>query len=459
MAAKGTPCSLIVAAKPDQRSGKAVAAAVILRFEWRALRRRRSIFALGQQVIPMQIKALSAVPEQVSYDVIIIGGAIMGSSVAWFLTENPDFNGSVLVIERDPTYRNAATTLTCSCIRQQFSHPLNVQISQFTADFVQTLRQRMGNDPRVPDLKVQNFGYMYLADTEAFANVLRDNQKVQRSVGAQTVLLTAAEIAAAYPFYHLDDILLGSINRKDEGYFDGSTLFQWFRRSARERGVAYVTNEVVALTCNLAGTRVESVTLRSGQVIACGQLVNAAGTRGAAVAAMAGIRLPVAPRKRYIWIIEAETPLDRELPLTIDPTGVHMRENGGGTYMIGGHPDHDPDVDPDDFTMDHSLWQDHIWPVVATRIPAFEAVRVTSEWAGQYDFNVLDQNAIAGPHAIVSNFLFLNGFSGHGLQQSPGMGRGTAEWLTHGRYHSLDLSPLHHDRVTGNRPLIEKAII
>jgi glycine/D-amino acid oxidase-like deaminating enzyme len=204
---------------------------------------------------------------------------------------------------------------------------------------------------------------------------------------------------------------------------------------------------------------VQSVTLRTGETIACGQVVNAAGTRGAQVAAMAGIQIPVEPRKRHHWIIAAERPLDRPLPLTIDPSGVHMREVGGGTYMIGGNADDDPAVDPDDFNADFSLWENLIWPTIATRIPAFEAVKITREWVGHYDFNTLDQNAICGPHPAMGNFLFLNGFSGHGLQQSPAMGRGTAELIIHGGYRSLDLAPLHFDRVLAGQGILEKAII
>ena len=407
----------------------------------------------------MQPKPPGPVPVKASYDVVIIGGAIMGSSTAWFLTDTPDFTGSVLVVEADPTYAQAATMLSNSCIRQQFSQQLNVRMSQFAADFLHNLRRYMGGDQRVPELRVRNFGYLYLADTGQFADTLRENQKMQCAAGAETVLLTPDQIKDAYPFYHVDDLVLGSINRKDEGYFDGATLFDCWRRQARERGVDYVTNEVVALAKNGAGTRIVSVTLKTGQVISCGQVVNAAGTRGAKVAAMAGIVLPVEPRKRYTWIIAAETPLDRDLPLTIDPSGMHVRENGGGTYMACGHSAEDPAVEHGDFAMDDALWQDTIWPALAHRIPAFAAVKVKSEWAGHYDFNLLDQNAITGPHPVVGNFLLLNGFSGHGLQQSPAMGRGTAEWLTYGSYRSLDLTPFHYDRVTANRPMIEKAII
>ena len=402
------------------------------------------------------MKPLSTTPEYPTYDVVIIGGGIMGSSTAWFLT-SLGFQGRVLVVERDPTYAQAATTLSNSCIRQQFSHLLNVQMSQFGADFVQNLRAHMGDDARVPDLRINNFGYLYLADTPAFANALQENQRLQAAAGAGTRILTAEDIRAEYPFMQVDDIVAGSLNRRDEGYFDGATVFDWFRRKAREAGVEYVSAEVAGI--GVQANRVQSVTLATGETIGCGLVVNAAGTRGAQVAAMVGTHLPVEPRKRHTWIIAAERPLDRALPLTIDPSGVHMRENGGGTYMIGGHADDDPAVDPTDFAMDYSLWENLIWPTIATRIPAFEAVKVTSEWAGQYDYNTLDQNAICGPHPSISNFMFLNGFSGHGLQQSPAMGRATAEWIAYGAYRSLDMQPLHFDRIAAGRALLEKAII
>jgi glycine/D-amino acid oxidase-like deaminating enzyme len=398
-------------------------------------------------------------PAKQSYDVIIIGGAIMGASTAWFLSDNADFNGSVLVVERDMKFENCSTTHTNSCMRQQFSADLNVRISQFAADFVKNIRSYMGGDERVPELGIRSFGYMYLADNDGFADILRENQQVQLQAGAATQLMTAEEIKAAYPFYNVDDIVLGSINLDDEGYWDGSAVNDWWRRQSRERGTEWIENEVVAINRNAAGTRVESVTLASGEVVVCGQLVNASGPRAARTAQMAGIDVPVEPRKRYSWIFKSEQPLEQDLPLTIDPSGVHVRENGGGTYQCGGHSDYDPAVDFDDFAMDQSMWENHVWPILATRIPQFEAIKVQSEWGGHYAMNTFDHNAIMGPHNELSNFIFLNGFSGHGLQQSPAMGRGTAEWLTYGEYRALDLSPFNYERIPGNRPIIEKAII
>jgi glycine/D-amino acid oxidase-like deaminating enzyme len=398
-------------------------------------------------------------PQNTSYDIVIVGGAIMGSSAAWFLSDDKDFDGTVLVVEKDPSYEFSSTMHTNSCMRQQFSSPLNVRISQFAADFVKNLPRYMGNDSRVPDLSIQSFGYMYLANNADFADVLRQNQIIQNAAGAATQLMTPEQIKAAYPFYNVDDIVLGSINTVDEGFWDATAVFDWWRRSARERGVEYVQNEVVAMTKNAAGTQVESVTLKSGEVIACGKVLNASGPRAVETAKMIGVTMPVEPRKRYSWVFSAEKPLDRDLPLTIDPSGVHVRENGGGTYQAGGHTDIDPAVGYDDFHMDHSLWENHIWPILATRIPQFEAIKVQSEWVGHYAYNTLDQNAITGPHTEVENFFFLNGFSGHGLQQSPAMGRGTAELMVHGAYRTLDLSPFHFDRLAQNRPIIEKAII
>ena len=400
-----------------------------------------------------------AQPSADVYDVVIVGGAIIGSSIAWFLSQQSDFKGRVLVVERDPSYEFASTSRTNSCVRQQFSTEINIRISQFTADYVKNFRKHMGGGDDIPDLVLEAFGYMYLADNEEFAAQLRVNQALQTSLGAGTKLMTAEQIKAAYPFYHVDDILLGSHNLVDEGYFEGSTMFEWWRRMARQAGVEYIQNEVTGLDIAADGQSVQSVSLASGEVISCGFMVNAAGPRAAVIADMAGIELPVEPRKRYTWIFSAEQPLDRPLPLTIDPSGIHLRQYGKTDYMAGSPPHIDPAVAFDDFDEDHDIWQDHVWPLIATRIPQFEAIKVTSSWAGHYAYNTLDHNAVLGPHPEVSNFIFANGFSGHGLQQSPAVGRGISEWITHGAWQSLDLSCFSYERIAANEPMIERAVI
>ena len=392
------------------------------------------------------------------YDVVIVGGAMLGSSVAWFLKDNADFDGTVLVVERDPSYKFAATSHTNSCMRQQFTAAINVKVSQFSADFVKNFRSYLGDDPRVPQPRLHSFGYMYLADSPARATALQEAQKVQAAAGAGTRYMTRAEIAQDYPFYQLDDIIGGNHNKVDEGYFDGDTLFDWWKRQARERGVEYIANEVAGFRHNAAGTAITEVTLATGESIGCGCVVNAAGTRGAVVARMAGIDIPIEPRKRFTFVFDAATPLDRDLPLTIDPSGVHFRTDGR-YYMAGCAPAEDHAVPHDDFKMDHDIWQDHVWPIVATRVPQFEAVRLLNSWAGHYDYNTLDQNAILGPHDRIANFMFVNGFSGHGFQQSPAMGRGVAELIAYGEFRSLDLSCFGFERVATGQPFVEKAVI
>lgn len=404
------------------------------------------------------VDAITTTPTRKSYDVVIVGGAMLGSSVAWWLASNQDFNGSILVVERDPTYEFTSTAHTNSCMRQQFSNEVNVRISQFAAEFVKNFREFMGGDPRVPELILQSYGYMYLADNEAFADVLRANQKVQAECGAGTRIMSAEEIQRDYPFYRVDDIVAGSHNLIDEGYFDGNTLFDWWKRSARERGAEYVTNEVVSMNLTADRRAVNTVVLASGEVVQCGKVVNCSGPRAVLTSRMAGIELPVEPRKRYTFIFSAEQPLDRDLPLTIDPSGVHMRTDGT-YYLAGCPPDVDPAVDYEDFVQDHSIWENKVWPIIANRIPQFEAIKLTNSWAGHYAFNTLDQNAILGPHTEVENFIFVNGFSGHGFQQSPAMGRGTAELIIYGEYRSLDLSPFNYQRIAENNPFIEAAVI
>lgn len=401
---------------------------------------------------------MTQAPAHSSYDVVIVGGAMYGASVSWWLARNPDFDGRILVIERDPSYEFASTTHTNSCIRQQFSADINVRISQFGAEFIHNFRDFMGGDARVPEIALHSHGYMYMAATPEAAAVLSAAQQVQAANGAATRHLTADQIAAEYPFYHLDDIIAANHNPVNEGYFDGASIFDWWKRTGREMGVEYIHNEATAMTLNAAGTAVEQVTLASGESVSCKVVVNASGPRGALTARMAGIDLPVEPRKRHTWIFDAEQPLDRPLPLTIDPGGLHLRSDGR-YYLCGFPPDPDPATDFTDFAEDHAMWEDVVWPAIAHRIPQFEAIKLVNSWVGHYAFNTLDQNAVVGPHTQISNFLFVNGFSGHGLQQSPAIGRGLAEWILYGEYRSIDLSEFGYGRIERNEPFIEKAVI
>jgi glycine/D-amino acid oxidase-like deaminating enzyme len=408
--------------------------------------------------VKMSSKPFQERPQKNNYDIVIIGGAIMGSATAWFLSKNIDFDGSILIVEKDPTYQFSSTARTNSCIRQQFSRELNIRISQYTAQFIKNFQENL-EDYRVPKLSIQNYGYMYMADTEDKAKSLRNVQKTQLKAGADTILMSPDEIKSKYPFYNVKDIFLGSINTVDEGYWDGGTVFDWLRRSAIDKGVEYISNEVVGINKNSTGNGVEAVRLKSGEVINCGVVVNAAGPRASKISEMIDLKIPVEARKRYTWVFSAECPLDIDLPLTIDPSGIHVRQDGPDTYLAGSKGFIDGPVNFDDFSFEKDLWEEYVWPKIANRIPAFEAIKVKSEWVGHYAYNTLDQNAIIGPHPIISNFMFINGFSGHGLQQAPAMGRGMSELLIYGKYQNLDLSPFGFDRILNGIPFMEEAII
>ncbi len=387
--------------------------------------------------------------------IVIVGGAIMGSSLAWWLTELGHPPSLITVVERDPSYAACGTAFTNSCIRQQFGNPLNVAVSRFGVECIRNFQTMMADD-RVPPIHFHTFGYMYLAATPAAEATLRAAHAVQSAVGAATRLMTPDELAADYPFYDLDGIRLGSHGAADEGYFDGTTMFEWWRRIARERGVTSRADAVTAI--DTAGGAIRGVTLASGATLPADVVVNAAGTRGAQVARMAGLDMPVEPRRRYTWVFDAARPLPRDLPLTIDPSGVHVRQDGPATWP-GPRPTTIRSVDPDDLSGDWSIWEEKVWPALAARIPAFEEIRVKRAWVGHYDYNAFDQNALVGPHADLPGFFSLNGFSGHGLQQSPALGRGLAERLVHGRYVTLDLTPFSPDRIAANAPFAEHAII
>lgn len=393
-----------------------------------------------------------------AYDVIIIGGGMIGSACAWFLSSCPGFDGAVLVVERDPSLETASTTRSASSIRQQFTTAINIRISQFAAEYIRDFRARTGGDAEAPEIAIQSFGYLFLA-SEAGAPTLREAAALQRSLGVPTRLLEPAALKAAFPAINTEGVVLAAHNARDEGYFDGDGMHPWWRKQAKKRGVEFVTDEVVAID-RRAG-RVEGVALKSGARVAAGAVVNAAGPRAAHVAALAGLSLPVEPRKRFCWMFDAATPPATStgpFPLLIDPSGVYVYPRGDG-FHTGCAPDDDRAVAPDDLAMDPDIFMDKVWPALAARVPAFEALKVRAEWAGHYAYNTFDQNAVIGPHPELRNFLFVNGFSGHGLQQAPAMGRGVSELIAYGEYRTLDMGELGFERILEGRPFLEKAVI
>jgi glycine/D-amino acid oxidase-like deaminating enzyme len=278
---------------------------------------------------------------------------------------------------------------------------------------------------------------------------------VQTGLGADIVHLDAAALAARFPWLATEGLAAGCFGQSGEGWLDGYTLAQALRRKARALGVELMTAEVDAIETD--GGRAAGIRLADGVRIAAGTVVVAAGTATPRLLAPLGVALPVEARKRFVFTFACRKPLPR-IPLTVDPSGVYVRSEGD-IYICGASPPEDAEPPTTDFEVDHGFFDERVWPVLAQRIPAFEAIRPGRAWAGHYDVNTLDHNAIVGPLPGQPNLLVATGFSGHGLQQAPGVGRGLAEHVVHGRYTTLDLAPLGYDRIAAGRPLFEHNVV
>jgi glycine/D-amino acid oxidase-like deaminating enzyme len=390
-----------------------------------------------------------------NFDVVIVGGGVIGSATAYFLSLNPDFFGRIAVVERDPSYAKSATALSAASIRQQFSAPVNIEISKFGIEFLRRSSETLAVDEQPVDIALHEAGYMYLASLEGLY-ALTQNIAVQKAHDIPVRLLDPDALAERFPWLNTCGIAAASITDAGEGWFDAYGLLQAFRRKARALGVTYITAEATGFTRNGTG-RIDRVQLSTGDDLGAGHVVLSAGTRTPGLAALMGINLPVAARKRHVFVFDCKTEI-KNCPLVIDPSGLYFRPEGK-FFICGLPPSPDPDVDVDDFTVDHSLFDEAIWPILAERVPAFETIKMTNAWAGHYDYNKLDQNAIIGPMPDIQNLLIASGFSGHGLQQAPAAGRGLAELIIHNSYRTLDLSTLHYDRLYNGNLLIENNII
>ena len=390
-----------------------------------------------------------------SYDVAIVGGGAIGSSIAYFLLSDPAFHGTVAVIERDPSYKRASSALSASAIRQQFSTPENIRMSRFGIEFLREVGRYLGvDDSGSLDIGLQEKGYLYLAAPSHEA-VMRENHAIQRAEGAEVVLLTPEELAIRFPWLALDGVVLGSLGLKSEGWFDGYGLVQAYRRKAIALGAVFLAAEAVGI--ELEGPRVVGVRLADGSELACGTIVNAAGPWAREVAAMAGVALPVEARRRCVFVFDARRQLP-DCPLVIDTSGVWFRPEG--EYFISeAAPPEQEDVADLPLEVDRRQFEERLWPALAERVPAFEAIKVVNAWAGYYEMNTFDRNAILGPHPEITNLYFANGFSGHGLMQSPAVGRAISELIVHGRYVTLDLSIFGYERIAAGRPVVEKNVI
>ncbi len=387
-------------------------------------------------------------------DVVVIGGAVMGASCAYWLTRmQPGLK--VLVVERDASFAHASTALSVASIRQQFSSPVNVAISRFGIGFIRDFQESLGVDVGVGSLGLKENGYLFLSHSTEGAALLEELAAMQRGLGAATEVWTPDQVKARFPWLEVGDLTAGSFGARDEGWFDNMGLLAGFRAAAKAQGARFVTDEAVGL--EMAQGRVAAVILAKGGRVACNGAVNAAGTRASVVAGWAGLSVPVEPRKRTVFVIDAPNARHPDAPLLVD-TGFYLRPEQNH-WITATVPQEDGPCDVKDFEPDLHLFEEVIWEQLYNRAPGFDAVKVVRHWVGHYAYNTLDQNALLGPLPQVPNLWFMNGFSGHGLQQSPAIGRGIAEHILHGDWRSLDLSPLSVERVLTKTPILEKAVV
>lgn len=388
-----------------------------------------------------------------SYDVIIVGGGVVGSATAYYL-KKLGFTGSVAIIEKDTSWQSGCTARSCGGLRQQFSTPENIALSKFGVTVVKNLKEEFGAGA---DASFREQGYLILA-TASGMPVLAENHAVQIAHGAHNVLLRGDELPQRFPWLNADGLAGGCFGLSGEGWVDPYSLAAIFRKAAMAQDVALIQGEVAGLRRD--GPRISGVDLASGESLACGTLVNAAGTGAGRIASLAGIALPVGPRKRYVYVLDcpAATEALHKAPLTVEPGGVYFRPEGRN-FICGLSPEDHEEPAVFDWEVDYAWFEERIWGRLAERVPLFEAVKVISAWTGHYDYNALDQNAVIGPHPEIANFLFANGYSGHGLQQGPASGNAIAELIVHGGYRTIDLTRFGYERILNNAPLFEKNVI
>ncbi|WP_321336550.1 FAD-binding oxidoreductase [uncultured Cohaesibacter sp.] len=384
-------------------------------------------------------------------DLVIIGGAIMGASVAYFLKKDLGFEGSVIVIEKDPTYANSSTTLSAASIRQQFSTPENIALSKFGLKFFDELKDRFGPEA---DIAYHEGGYLLLASEEGLP-ILENNHRIQIENGAPIEWMTPAQMADKFPWLNVEDLAAGTYGTKGEGWFDAHMFLELVRKGAIAAGAEFIKDEVVGM--EKSTDKVTAVKLKSGETIACGAAVNCAGAAAGRVSSMLDIALPVEPRKRTVFVIDNKKP-HPNMPLIADTSGVYIRPEGE-FYISGLPPIDDPAADIDDHDPHYDLFEEVVWPALYNRMPGFDAIKMVNAWAGHYEYCTLDQNAFIGAHPELTNFYFNAGYSGHGLQHAPAAGLAIGELFLYGEYRSLDLSIFGYERIANNKPVREFNII
>ena len=386
------------------------------------------------------------------FDLLIIGGGVMGSSIAYHLAHD-GFKGRIAVFEKDPTYEKASTVLSVGGIRRQFSTDVNVRLSQYSLTFYQEFGERMEVEGFHPEIDFKPRGYLFLGSEKNWPLLVK-HQAFQRSLGVETRLLNIDETLQLIPDLNAED-LVGSSFSAGDGYMDPHSVLQGFVKKARHLDVEYIDKEVVEILRR--GNLLEGVKTKDGTTYFSSSIVNAAGPYAGEVGKMAGIDIPVVPVRRMVYLVKPPRLFNYDLPLTIDTSGVYFLHETGRQILTGKSRKEEPPGF--NYVWDRNYFQEAIWPSLAHRVPLFDKLKVVSGWAGLYEVNLWDSNGIIGEHPEVRGFYMAVGLSGHGFQQAPAVGKALSELIRLGQYETIDIRPLGYERILEGRKVSEEEVI
>ena len=385
------------------------------------------------------------------YDVAILGGAIMGSSAAYFLKMLAP-SASICVVEPDPTYEYCSTLRASGGVRVLFSCPENIEMSKFCREFIQRFSKELAVQDREAPVDWVEGGYLFILPPSGMA-LLESNFKQQQAHRCEVELLSSSELKNRFPSRFVDD-LGGGVHSLRDGWCDPNGLLQGFRRKAISLGVDYIEDRVIELS--RTATAVRNVRLSSGASIRADTFVNAAGAWSAQLCEMVDMPLPVSPLRRFEHYFSAGSPIER-LPYVKDLDRLAFRSEGNG--FSGGLVNAD-EPRGFNFHVDHDYFERIVWPALAHRFPPFEAAKCHRTWSGLYEQCELDGNPIIGNwKGKLENFYVLTGFSGHGMMHAPAAGRAIAELIIQGSFQTLDLARFGYQRIERAEPYPEAGIL
>jgi glycine/D-amino acid oxidase-like deaminating enzyme len=383
-----------------------------------------------------------------SYEVIIVGGGVMGCATAYYLLKaEPQLK--VALIEMDPTYSRASTPLSDGNTRLQFNIKENIQMSQYGLEVLKRFGEEMAVEGDKPEVTFRQQGNLFVID-EASREEAEEGLALQKSLGCPVEWLTPAEVQAHFPLYNLTGCVGGTFGRLD-GTMSPMAVLTGYKKKAISLGAQFIQGEVAELLA--AEGQIAGVKLASGDSLMAKAVVNTAGAWAPKIARTVGVDLPISPTKRQVFIIETQTRPDKILPVIFFPSGLYCIHEGEGLFMCGKSLPNDP-VSYEDFSWDRQIFEENLWPELVELIPAFDRLKVARGWAGLYEVNTLDGNAILGEWPELKGFFLANGFSGHGFQQCHAVGRYIAEVIL-GQAPTLDLSIFSPKRILENKPVFE----